>query len=43
MTTRPYPQKTIGILGGMSNRANVEYYNFINQAVNDKVGGLGYS
>lgn len=39
MTTRPYAQKTIGILGGMSNRATVEYYNFINQAVNDKVGG----
>lgn len=36
---RPYSQKTIGILGGMSNRATVEYYNFINQAVNDKVGG----
>lgn len=39
MTTRPYSQKTIGILGGMSNRATVEYYNFINQAINDKVGG----
>lgn len=39
MTIRPYSQKTIGILGGMSNRATVEYYNFINQAVNDKVGG----
>lgn len=36
---RPYKQKTIGILGGMSNRATVEYYNFINQAVNDKLGG----
>jgi aspartate racemase len=39
MTIRPYSQKTIGILGGMSNRATVEYYNFINQAVNNKVGG----
>lgn len=39
MTIRPYSQKTIGILGGMSNRATVEYYNFINQAVNDRVGG----
>ena len=39
MSTRPYPQKTIGILGGMSNRATVEYYNFINQAVNKRLGG----
>jgi len=39
MSIRPYPQKTIGILGGMSNRATVEYYNFINQAINDKLGG----
>lgn len=39
MKTRPYPQKTIGILGGMSNRATVEYYNFINKAVNDELGG----
>jgi len=37
--TRPYPQKTIGILGGMSNRATVEYYNFINEAVNQRLGG----
>lgn len=36
---RPYPQKTIGILGGMSNRATVEYYNFINEAVNQRLGG----
>jgi aspartate racemase len=36
---RPYKQKTIGILGGMSNRATVEYYNFINQAVNERLGG----
>lgn len=36
---RPLKQKTIGILGGMSNRATVEYYNFINQAVNAQLGG----
>lgn len=35
---RPYPQKTIGILGGMSNRATVEYYNAINEAVNQALG-----
>lgn len=35
---RPHKQKTIGILGGMSNRATVEYYNFINTAVNDRLG-----
>lgn len=31
--------KTIGILGGMSNQATVEYYRLINQAVNDRLGG----
>jgi aspartate racemase len=36
---RPLKQKTIGILGGMSNRATVEYYNFINDAVNQHFGG----
>ncbi len=35
---RPLPQKTIGILGGMSNRATVEYYNFINAEVNQRLG-----
>ena len=39
MNTRPLKQKTIGILGGMSNRATVEYYNFINEAVNQHFGG----
>lgn len=36
---RPLKQKTIGILGGMSNRATVEYYNLINEAVNQHFGG----
>ncbi|MDT0593509.1 aspartate/glutamate racemase family protein [Glaciecola petra] len=35
---RPYPQKTIGILGGMSNRATVEYYDAINNLVNQELG-----
>ncbi|MGB3725323.1 MAG: amino acid racemase [Glaciecola sp.] len=36
---RPTPQKTIGILGGMSDRATVEYYNFINKGMNAHLGG----
>jgi len=36
---RPLKQKTIGILGGMSDRATVEYYNLINEAVNKRFGG----
>lgn len=36
---RPFPIKTIGILGGMSNQATMEYYRLINQAVNDRLGG----
>ncbi|MFK8031927.1 MAG: aspartate/glutamate racemase family protein [Gammaproteobacteria bacterium] len=39
MSTRPIKQKTIGVLGGMSDRATVEYYNFINRAVNKRLGG----
>lgn len=39
MRKRPLMQKTIGILGGMSDRATVEYYNFINQAINQELGG----
>lgn len=35
---RPYPQKTIGILGGMSDRATVEYYDAINALVNQELG-----
>lgn len=36
---RPLQIKSIGILGGMSNQATVEYYRLINQAVNDRLGG----
>jgi aspartate racemase len=31
--------RTIGILGGMSNRATAEYYRMINDAVNARLGG----
>lgn len=37
--SRPYKQKTVGILGGMSDRATVEYYQLINHAVNRRLGG----
>ena len=33
------PLKTIGILGGMSNVATVNYYKGINQRVNELMGG----
>jgi len=36
---RPLKQKTIGILGGMSDKATAEYYRMINEAVNKKLGG----
>lgn len=36
---RPIPMKTIGILGGMSDQATVEYYRMINEAVNQRLGG----
>jgi aspartate racemase len=35
---RPLQQKTIGILGGMSNQATAEYYRMINAAINHKLG-----
>jgi aspartate racemase len=31
--------KTIGILGGMSDKATMEYYRFINEKVNARLGG----
>jgi aspartate racemase len=31
--------KTIGILGGMSDKATMEYYKFINNAINARLGG----
>ncbi|MCE2928972.1 MAG: amino acid racemase [Candidatus Caenarcaniphilales bacterium] len=38
VSQRPLKQKTIGILGGMSNQATAEYYRMINSAVNDSLG-----
>ena len=38
-TRRPLPQKTIGLLGGCSNVATAEYYRFLNDAVNARLGG----
>jgi aspartate racemase len=37
--TRPFPLRTIGILGGMSDQATAEYYRLINHAVNQRLGG----
>lgn len=39
MTPRPLPQKTIGLLGGSSNIATMEYYRFLNDGVNTRLGG----
>ncbi|MBP2299911.1 aspartate/glutamate racemase family protein [Azospirillum picis] len=39
MTTRPLPQKTIGVLGGMSNQATGEYYRLLNDGLNTRLGG----
>jgi len=36
---RPLPQKTIGVLGGMSNQATGEYYRLLNQQLNEILGG----
>ncbi len=36
---RPLKQKTIGILGGCSNIATGEYYKFLNDGINDRLGG----
>lgn len=38
-TPRPLPQKTIGILGGMSDQATAEYYRLINAGLNARYGG----
>ncbi|MEL7414927.1 MAG: aspartate racemase, partial [Pseudomonadota bacterium] len=38
MTERPLHQKTIGILGGSSNVATAEYYRFLNDGVNARLG-----
>jgi aspartate racemase len=39
MTQRPLPQKTIGVLGGMSNQATAEYYRLLNEGLNQRLGG----
>lgn len=36
---RPLRQKTIGILGGMSNQATGEYYRMLNEQLNQHLGG----
>jgi aspartate racemase len=36
---RPLLQKTIGVLGGMSNQATGEYYRLLNKKLNDRLGG----
>ena len=36
---RPLPQKTIGVLGGMSNQATGEYYRLLNERLNARLGG----
>lgn len=37
--TRPLAQKTIGVLGGMSNQATGEYYRLLNRKLNQRLGG----
>ncbi len=39
MDKRPLKQKTIGVLGGCSNIATGEYYKFLNDEVNSRLGG----
>ena len=36
---RPLRQRTIGVLGGMSNQATGEYYRLINERLNGRLGG----
>ena len=38
-TSRPRPMKTIGILGGMSDKATGEYYRLANAMINQRLGG----
>ena len=35
---RPLPQKTVGVLGGMSNQATSEYYRLLNTKLNERLG-----
>lgn len=39
INARPLSQKTIGVLGGMSNQATGEYYRLLNQKLNERLGG----
>ncbi len=39
MTLRPLPQKTIGVLGGMSDQATGDYYRLLNAGLNAHHGG----
>lgn len=36
---RPLRQKTVGVLGGMSNQATGEYYRLLNERLNSRLGG----
>ena len=36
---RPLPQKTIGVLGGMSDQATADYYRLLNAGLNARHGG----
>ena len=36
---RPLPIRTIGILGGMSDKATGEYYRLVNAKINERLGG----
>ena len=36
---RPLPQKTIGVLGGMSDQATADYYRLLNASLNARHGG----
>jgi len=36
---RPLSQKTVGVLGGMSNQATAEYYRLLNERLNEQLGG----
>ncbi len=37
--SRPLSQKTIGVLGGMSNQATGEYYRLLNDELNNRLRG----
>ncbi len=36
---RPFRQRVIGVLGGMSNQATAEYYRMLNERLNHQLGG----